>query len=505
MDKTLLNLVNTLPQLTDYKKEKGRCLINLAKWEVKHKQLQLNMDKTPLNLVNTLPQLTDYKKEKGRGGIQVMQKDMFGDDIEIKHKQLQLNIDKTLLSLVNTLSQLTDYKKGRERGGIQVMQKDIFGDDIEITNKATNDINFASQNKIKDLLLLIDKIIVESTDEDHIKLLVTEYPDAHLNVFLNQLLEFREYDRLISTYGESFLARLDANNYIHTSYTQCKTKTGRLSSLNPNLQNIPSKGAGLILRSFFIPKEGHTFITCDHNGAEVALAADFSGEPLLKDAILKGKDMHSELATLSFKIIFDDPNFVISNSEEAINYKGHTFIPNELRTTHKSVTFAKFYKAGKNTIYKTLSKFINMFHSPDKRLKIAGECSRALDKRMPTLTKFLDGMIAKAQKNGFLRGYFGRMRWMQDDVYGEAANYLIQNANAEAMKIALINLDKYLEELGYGRLVLTVHDEVVVEAPIDKAEEMSPNIERIMGDALTYFMKGLKGGATAKIATKWIK
>jgi DNA polymerase-1 len=124
---------------------------------------------------------------------------------------------------------------------------------------------------------------------------------------------------------------------------------------------------------------------------------------------------------------------------------------------------------------------------------------------MPVLTVFLDKKIKEAQRNGFLRGKFGRMRWMKEDVYGEAANYPIQNANAEAMKIALINIDKYLEEIGVGRIVLTVHDEVVVEVPDAQAEEASTQIEKLMGESLSYFMDHLIGGATSKVDKKWVK
>jgi DNA polymerase I-like protein with 3'-5' exonuclease and polymerase domains len=426
-------------------------------------------------------------------------------DWEDKYQEAQLKLDAILKELVDTLPQLAGAKFGRERVDIRVFQQDMFGEAEEIKHKSLTDINFGSQDQIKKLLLRVDNIEAESVDEDHIKLLVTEHPKAHLNEFLTILLEYREYAKLVSTYGESFLDRLDDDNYVHTNFSQCRARTGRMSSSAPNLQNIPSRGDGAILRSFFVPREGHSFITCDHNGAEVSLAADFSQEPLLTGALLDGVDMHSELANVSFRIIFDDPEFVVSNSEETFDYKGHKITPNVLRTVHKSVTFAKFYKAGKATIYKTLSKYINMFHPPNKRMEVAGACSKALDKRMPVLTVFLDKKIKEAQRNGFLRGKFGRMRWMKEDVYGEAANYPIQNANAEAMKIALINIDKYLEEIGVGRIVLTVHDEVVVEVPDAQAEEASTQIEKLMGESLSYFMDHLIGGATSKVDKKWVK
>src|SRR5690606_24302005 len=133
--------------------------------------------------------------------------------------------------------------------------------------------------------------------------------------------------------------------------------TGRLSSKAPNLQNIPATDhVDKDVRRFFIARPGYKLITCDMNSAEIAIAADYSGEPLLLDSLVKGTDMHSELASISFSIIFGQP-VIISKSIDPISINGIRFIPEQLRNAHKSVVFAKFYKAGAKRVYSVLAEY----------------------------------------------------------------------------------------------------------------------------------------------------
>lgn len=424
---------------------------------------------------------------------------------------LEHTLDEELRKLSKEFPQLSG-KYVRKRRKQELLVYDIFGNTTTIENKNEGNINYGSQMQVLELFNLLNleaptnKHGKPSADETSFTTYMNENPLSPLNSFINYLLEYREYNKLMSTYGYSFLDQLDDKNYIHTSYTQCRTATGRLSSYGPNLQNIPSRGVGKILRDFFIAKKGHKLITCDMNSAEVAIAADYSKEPLLLKALLEGEDMHSKLASVSYSIIFEE-DVTITNSHDPITIKGFEFIPNTLRTAHKNVLFAKFYKAGANRVYQVLAKYINLIHNnKEDRLGIAKEVSEALDKQMPILTQYLSNIIKEANTKGFLRGSkLGRVRIFNGDVYGEAANFPIQNTNAEAMKIALININKYLTTNQLGRIVMNIHDEVVVECREDVVQEVMKEVEHLMSKSISYFLDTVTGGAEAKFNDHWEK
>lgn len=421
-------------------------------------------------------------------------------DYEDKRQGVVERLDAEVKELAESITELQGGIYTRPRHTETVVQQGLFGTSKEIVTESKGALNYSSSQQIIEFIKRVDGVEVESVGVDEIKTYMNEHTDTRLEKFMKLLLEYREYDKMLSTYGDKFLAKLDADDYIHTQYTQCRTKTGRLASQNPNLQNIPNGD----IREFFIAKPGHKMITCDMASAEVSIAADFSREPLLLDAILHGADMHSKLASVSFSIIFGQP-IEVNNTSEVVKVGEYEFKKKALRKIHKSVTFAKFYKAGAGRIYQTLASYINKFHEPNDRLDVARSVSRALDKEMPKLTQFLSVKINMAQKNGYLRGAYGRIRFFKEEVYGEAANFPIQNANAEAMKIALIRIDTWLEDFGHGRLVMNIHDEAVVEVEEEYAEEAADMVQHIMARSLSYFLNKIEGGASANIKDHWEK
>ena len=423
------------------------------------------------------------------------------------------SMDKEIIKLSKKFIGLRGGIYTRPRKRQTLYTTDIFGNVTRINNENQGNVNYGSQKQLIKIFELceeeppIDKEGKVGVGEDKLTTYINENPKSPLIPFIDTLLKYREYAKLISTYGEKFLGMLDKTNYIHTSYTQCSTSTGRLSSSGPNLQNIPGgRSAGGDIRNFFIARPGYKMITCDMNSAEVAIAADYSKEPLLLDSLLKGADMHSKLASVSFSIIFGE-DFTVTKSEEPVIIKGYEFIPVRLRTDHKSVLFAKFYKAGAKRVYSVLSKYINMLHPQDKRLEIAKQVSDALDAEMPVLSQFLTDQINLANSQGYLRGSkLGRIRyWDNRDAYGDAANLPIQSTNSEAMKIALVNIDKYLVRTGYGRLVMNIHDEAVVEAKDEVVEEVAAEVRKIVADSLSWFLDTVEGGSSVNIQPYWEK
>ncbi len=419
----------------------------------------------------------------------------------------QVKLDSHLVNLSEEYPELKASRYTRKRSKEIVYQASLFSMSKRIINENKGNINYSSSPQIIDIFKKLDLELPckrdgeVSVDENTLKTYLTEHPGSPISQFITDLIFYRRNDKLLSTYGEKFLSKLDHHNFIHTQYTQCRTATGRLSSYRPNLQNIPRGD----LRNFFKARTGHKMITCDMNSAEVAIAADYSQEPLLLDSLLKGIDIHSELASISYSIIFGEPVTII-NSEDKITIKDKKFKLVDLRTDHKNNLFAKFYKCGKGKIYQQMSKYINKFHPAKDRMGVAQKISKALDNAMPVLNNYLSGLITEAHNNGFLVGSFlGRKRWFSKDAYGECANFPIQNTNAEAMKMALIVVDGYLSRTGYGRIVMNIHDEIVCEVMDKYLEVARVKIEKIMGDCLSRFLTTIKGSAEAKIGEYWKK
>lgn len=393
----------------------------------------------------------------------------------------------------------------------------LFDDPVSNVIESPDCFNYASSAQILELFKLLNEpipsvkdketgVIKNSAGEGVLRTYLTEYPNSKLKGFVTTLLQFREYEKLLSTYGDSFLERLDGNNYIHTSYSQCYTDTGRLSSLKPNLQNIPGgQNAGAVVREFFIPDDGHVMVTADMSGAEVRIAAAYSGEDKLIDSVIKDEDLHSKLASVSYSIIFGSP-ITISKSKQPVRVGDKEFVPQALRDKHKSVLFAKFYKGGAKRIYEILAEYINTFQ-PDTAKECSEKISKAIDKQLPKLSKYLSSLIDEAQRTGKLvANFLGRIRYFDKDVYGEAANYPIQASNADAMKLALVKLDEVLTNNNWGRLVMTVHDEVVCSIRKEFADVAAQFITATMAEELGRFLLGIiPGDSSVAISNHWQK
>lgn len=426
------------------------------------------------------------------------------EKIEIENR-LDEEVEKLLDSRV--------FKYSIERGRRSSVQYDIFGNSTVTELKDDNELNYGSTEQILELIQFLKQPLPTdphgkpSTEEEALLVYLTENSGSVLDKFITILLEYRKITKLLTTYGHSFLAKLDDKNHIHTLYTQTDTESGRLSSKAPNLQNIPAapkKNQNKDIRRFFIARPGHKLITCDMTSAEIAIAGDYSGEPLLIDSLTKGVDMHSELATSSFSTIFNRP-VKISKSEEEITIDDHVYVLDELRTSHKNAVFAKFYKGGPKRIYGVLSEYINNHCSKETRMIVAKKISDDIDSKLPKLSAYLSSLIEKARRDGFLRtSSFGRIRYFQSDVFGEAANAPIQGTNSEALKMAMVRLEEYIDSIK-GRLVLNTHDETVYEVPDEFVPSAAKMIEKEMSGSLSHFLRTIKGSCETKIANHWKK
>jgi len=455
-------------------------------------------------------------KEKHRNNIKAWKE---------KSCELQLSLDKEIRTLSRDYPQIQGGKFNNPRKKESWTQLDVFGGDGYIVeNFNVFNVNYDSPKQINDLFTRIgcpkptDDFGKVSYGENCIKTYVNNHPESPLAKFVGILLEYREYSKLLGTYGEKLFGCLERGR-IRTSYSQCWTDTGRLASsevikgeLGLNLANIPKRKD---IRSIFIPDPGYSFIDCDLAGQEVLLAGDFSKEPVIMKSFKEGFDLHSYLSSISYSIIFNK-KFEVKNESTITEIDGFKYNLKKLRDDHKSCLFAKFYGGGKMRVMNVLNEYLVNHWPPDQRGVKAEEISKALDAALPVLTKYLRGRYKDCQKEGYIvANKLGRRRYFDnlDEVYGEILNFPIQGSGADCIKISLINLDKWLietsknlriEEKDLGYIVMSIYDQNLL-CINDKYLYLAPEIPKIMSESITYFLEELKGSSDLQIKKEWSK
>ncbi len=281
------------------------------------------------------------------------------------------------------------------------------------------------------------------------------------------LLEYRELSKLQSTYVDVLPARIDPRTgRIHTSFSQTAAATGRLSSSEPNLQNIPVRTArGERIRRCFVPGEGATFVVADYSQIELRLLAHLSEDPVFIAAFERGGDIHKETAA----VIFDVP---------------HEAVSPEMRARAKTINFATIYGQGPFALSRQL----------DISQEEAREFIRVYFERFAGIRRFLDDCVSKARERGYAETLFGRRRYvpeLKDRTYnvrafGErvAMNSPLQGSAADLIKRAMIDVAAAIRQTGLASgILLQVHDELVVEALREEVDEVVGIVRRKMEGA----------------------
>lgn len=348
---------------------------------------------------------------------------------------IESQLDEEIINLAKSYPKIQGGKFTNVRRKEEVVQLDVFGGEgYVVKNLNLYNVNYSSPKQIEDLFDRVNapkpcdddgKI---SFGENAIKTYVNNNPDSVMNNFVKLLLEYREYDKLLGTYGAKLLRVLDRDDRLRTNYGQCWTDTGRLNSsevikgeLGANLANIPKRKD---IRAIIVPDPGYSFIDSDLTGQEVLLAGDFSKEPVLLKAFKEGFDHHSFLASISYSIIFDR-KVTIVNEDKEFEIDGFRYNYKKLRDVHKSCLFAKFYGGGKMRVMNVLNEYLVNHWQPADRLLKADEISKALNAALPKLTKFLKSKVDEAKKTGYtIANKLGRRRYYDnvDSTYGEIMN-----------------------------------------------------------------------------------
>ena len=303
-----------------------------------------------------------------------------------------------------------------------------------------------------------------ATGEDVLSKLAGEHTIAA------DILAYREYTKLRSTYVDALPQLINKKTgRVHTNYAQAVAVTGRLSSNNPNLQNIPIRtDRGREIRKAFIPRdEAHVLVSADYSQIELRIVAALSGDPAMCEAFKANKDVHTATAAKVYNVADAD-------------------VTKEMRYKAKSVNFGIIYGQGAFGLAENL------------RISRA-EAKEIIDnykKEFAGITQFMDDTIAFARKHGYVQTVMGRKRWLRDinsanfTVRGlaerNAINSPIQGTAADMIKLAMVKVHKAFKQHGFAsKMILQVHDELVFDVLKEEAEAVKPVILECMQTAMT--------------------
>ena len=362
-----------------------------------------------------------------------------------------------------------------EAEGIHVEQKELkeYGDRLkvrieklekEIYDQVGEEFNINSPKQLGEILF--EKMKLKggkktktgySTAADVLEKLAPDCPVVQM------VLDYRQLTKLNSTYAEGLAAYIGPDGRIHGKFNQTITATGRISSTEPNLQNIPVRmELGREIRKVFVAKEGCTFVDADYSQIELRILAHMSGDERLIEAYREAQDIHAITASQVFHIPLDQVTPLQRRNAKAVNF---------------------------GIVY-GISAF-GLSEGLSISRKEAMEYIEKYFETYPGVKKFLDGLVEQAKEQGYVTTLFGRRRPIPElksprtRAFGErvAMNSPIQGTAADIMKIAMVVVDRELRRRNMeSRIVLQVHDELLVEARESEAEE----VVRILEDKMKH-------------------
>lgn len=353
------------------------------------------------------------------------------------------------------------------------LEKEIVVLDDEIQKLAGTPFNISSPKQVGDILFEVLKVGGEkpkktktgqyATGEDVLQKLAGKHP------IVGKILEYRELVKLKNTYVDTLpLMVHPLTGRIHTSFNQVVAATGRLSSDNPNLQNIPvrTERGREIRRAFVARDEHHTLLSADYSQIELRIVASMSGDPGMCEAFTKGIDIHTATAAKVYGV---------AESE----------VTKEMRYKAKSVNFGIIYGQG-------------AFGLAENLQISRGEAKTLIDnyfREYSSIREYMDSMQQSAREKGYVETLMGRRRYLRDInsanavVRGfaerNAINAPIQGTAADMIKLAMISIHEELKRGNFKtKMLLQVHDELIFDVPNDEVDAVKPVIEKCMREAL---------------------
>ena len=315
-----------------------------------------------------------------------------------------------------------------------------------------------------------------STNADVLESLKDKHP------IINEILEYRTLAKLKSTYCDGLIKVIDNDGRIHSTLNQTETRTGRISSAEPNLQNIPVRtDVGRELRRFFVAKDGFCLVDADYSQIELRVLASMAGDETMINAFVSGADIHAITASQVFNIPVDD-------------------VTSLDRRRAKAVNFGIVYGIGAHS----LSQDIGVsFKEADRYIK--GYLAN-----YSGVARFMEKCKEDAKKKGYAETVFGRRRYLPElsasnamlRSFGErvAMNMPIQGTAADIIKVAMIRVyDRLKKEVPEAHLIMQVHDELIIEAPEEKSDEVCNLLKEEMENAVKMsvpFIVDVRAGKT---------
>ncbi|HPG29911.1 MAG TPA: DNA polymerase I [bacterium] len=284
-----------------------------------------------------------------------------------------------------------------------------------------------------------------------------------LHPVIDKILEYRKYTKIKNTYIEPFIQHTGKDGKIHTSFNQTGTSTGRFSSVNPNLQNLPNTGQDEIniRKSFIVEKPGNIFIGADYSQIELRIVAHLAGDDYMINAFQKGEDIHNSTAVKLF------------GASDANSVSG------DMRRLAKTINFGILYGMSAHS----LAEETGLFHNQAKNF-----IDNYFDK-FSKIKKYFDELIENAIKSGFVSTLFGRKRSIPElnsknknivqSGIRMAMNMPVQGTSADILKMSMIKIAPILEEFE-AKCLLTIHDELIFELPEKYCERFAEKIKNIM-------------------------
>jgi DNA polymerase-1 len=340
----------------------------------------------------------------------------------------------------------------------------------EIHRHAGEEFNINSTQQLSEILFKKLKLAPVrktktgfSTDVGVLETLRNEHP------IVEQMLEYRQLSKLQSTYVDALPTLINPKTgRVHTSFNQTVAATGRLSSSDPNFQNIPIRTEiGRSIRRAFIPRaKGNLILSADYSQIELRMMAHVCGDQGLREAFLNGEDIHATTAARVFRVDLKD-------------------VTKDMRRKAKEVNFGIMYGIGPFGLA--------------RRLEISqGEAKEIIERyfeRFPKVREYIDSTIKQAQMDGFVSSLLGRRRYLPElksrnhnlrsNAERQAINMPIQGSSADMIKAAMVSIDRILLKEGLSsHMILQVHDELVFDIPKDEEESVRKIVTREMKEAL---------------------
>lgn len=413
------------------------------------------------------------------------------DLCNILEKKIEQCNQKKLLNeieipLSNVLAKMENLGFAVDKQGIEdfgkMLKENIENLKSEIYNSVGREFNINSPKQLgvalfEDLALPCKKKTKSgySTSADVLESLKNQHP------VVSMVLQYRTLSKLNSTYCEGLLKVIGDDGRIHSSFNQTETRTGRISSTEPNLQNIPVRTElGREMRKFFTAREGWVLVDADYSQIELRVLADISGDKNMIDAFKNNQDIHAITASQVFNMPLD-------------------FVTGEMRSRAKAVNFGIVYGIGAYS----LAKDIGVTN------KEAKNYIESYLKHYSGIDKYMHDVVERAKDTGYVETVFGRRRYLPElsasngmtRAFGErvARNAPIQGTAADIIKIAMIKVDKRLtEENLEARLVLQVHDELIVECPSHESMRVAMILQEEMEKAVSLSVPLVADSAVGK-------